>query len=109
MENQGQLCSFLSLGGEPGWSTNYEGKGRVWDDFGVDRGDWMGGWGLLMGEGRRRELQVEMGREERRGNELECGHRELEMLEGHHFKTVSPAGTLSPLCQQAPWYNLWSC
>ena len=65
MENQGELCSFLSSGGKAGWDTNCEGKERVWDDLGVGREDWMGVGGFWMREGRREEEQVQMGREER--------------------------------------------
>ena len=65
MENQEHICSLLSVGDKAGWSTKYEGKGRVWDDFRVGHGDWVGDEGLSMGEGRREELQAEMGIEER--------------------------------------------
>lgn len=54
----------------------------------------MGDGDLSMGEERREEKQMDI---EGRGNELECGHSELKMLEGHLFKTVSPCRHLQSL------------
>lgn len=83
-----------------------EGKGRVWDDLGVGRGDWMGVGGFLMREERREEEQVEMRGEVRSLNGAIVSERSSRAVTS---RRCPHGGSLSPPAQQAAWPNIRSC